>query len=948
MEDDQFGSIHTFFCQRWLADLHSILFAYSKNSIQCNNVHMKNDRRSSRDRILAGRRSTCSEARRGRTSAGQRARGLPDGTGNQGLCWPAALTGRFLQPLASFLNPLFRVRPSLWLALCLLAQVCLLGPVRADPLFDTTTPISFFTNVASRLLSSELNLNLGQLQVYPTNQYTPAVHRLLQVTANILDAQNTNFYPSVFRPLFSEDAASNIFIIGYQQVTNVSGPTDPQLATPHAVQELLNFSSNTAPIVDANGPVNVYGVPWVLGAKQGLPNFNQLSLISVVQVTRKLEVLRTALDPSIAAYATNQLYILAVSNNLGVTFWNSYSNNYPRPLTVNVSGQLYMSLTNQNPRNGLAASFNYGTSPGGVNVSSWPGSRWIGVPPNRQPQSSSFLPLSWSFLFLSPEAYDTRAHSWDPSGQWPVSTGLAQLDQFGLMITNYFQALILDGSNVIDYVQIYSPTASGDLNQALADPDFTNGAPFYQWSTNSLQDAPLTPHGVINQLMVSGDPQKAPAGGLWSTTPTPMGITTPAAEAAYFNGFFAPAFQFNAQEYVNRNSVQAVPYTPSRTVYTAFLLQANDPLVHYLASDLDSEYGSVAMWIGKQACRNGVWAHSDDLLDQPLPSPPLSPIGGRYQPWGQAGQMQSVAAVDFNLYNLAYKDPLVWGPDYWNFPTGQTWNLSWLGQVHRGTPWQSIFLKSTNILAYSQSVVSTQSAGSNTWAAWTGDLQPDPQTGQFPDAANSAPVTDWRLVSLLAMMLNTNDLRTQFPVNNPDPKAWAVQFDGITALTNLGPVIMGNTIVPEFNTIVISSNSAQASIIASAIQMAKAGALNQRFQGIGDMLATPQLSILSPFLNSSSLIEWRDGISDEAYEVIPSQLLPLLRVDAIGKMDSTNGQIQAQFSGYDGHAYAIQISPDLLNWSSFSTNSPTNGVFSLVIPTMGNLTSQFYRTVLIH
>jgi len=64
-------------------------------------------------------------------------------------------------------------------------------------------------------------------------------------------------------------------------------------------------------------------------------------------------------------------------------------------------------------------------------------------------------------------------------------------------------------------------------------------------------------------------------------------------------------------------------------------------------------------------------------------------------------------------------------------------------------------------------------------------------------------------------------------------------------------------------------------------------------------------------------------------------------------MISTNGQIQVQFTGYDGHSYAIQVSPDLLNWTSISTNSPVNGVINAAIPALGNTASQFYRSVLI-
>jgi len=55
----------------------------------------------------------------------------------------------------------------------------------AAPNFDTGNPADFFTNVASQLLSKQFNINLAQIEIYTTNQYTPAVHRLLQVSANI-------------------------------------------------------------------------------------------------------------------------------------------------------------------------------------------------------------------------------------------------------------------------------------------------------------------------------------------------------------------------------------------------------------------------------------------------------------------------------------------------------------------------------------------------------------------------------------------------------------------------------------------------------------------------------------------------------------------------------------------------------------------------------------------
>ena len=86
----------------------------------------------------------------------------------------------------------------------------------AAPILDTGNPLGFFTNVASRLLAEELNVNLTRIQIYPTNQYTPAVHRLLQVAANLYDATTNRYYdpvpdtntiplPTVFRPFFVKE-----------------------------------------------------------------------------------------------------------------------------------------------------------------------------------------------------------------------------------------------------------------------------------------------------------------------------------------------------------------------------------------------------------------------------------------------------------------------------------------------------------------------------------------------------------------------------------------------------------------------------------------------------------------------------------------------------------------------------------------------------------------------
>ena len=154
------------------------------------------------------------------------------------------------------------------------------------PILNTGNPLNFFTNAASHLLASQLNVNLTQIQIYPTNQYTPSVHRLLQVAANIYDATTTNFYPSVFRPLFTRDLGGNVFVTGYTNVPSVSGANDIAFSTPFDISTISTLGGT-------NVLENVYGVPWIIGAKKGFPNFNKFAMQDVVQITRKLQIARS-------------------------------------------------------------------------------------------------------------------------------------------------------------------------------------------------------------------------------------------------------------------------------------------------------------------------------------------------------------------------------------------------------------------------------------------------------------------------------------------------------------------------------------------------------------------------------------------------------------------------------------------------------------------------------
>jgi hypothetical protein len=807
---------------------------------------------------------------------------------------------------------------------------------------DSANPICFFTNVASKLLSSQLNVDLTRIEVYPTNQYTPAVNRLLQLTANIYDATTTNFYPTIFRPMFTHDVNGNVFIAGYAQQTNLINQLDemnpwltPDLATPI---EAADFD-NLVP-ADIEVLTNIYDVPWIIGAKKGFPNFNEFASENVFELTRKLEVVRDWNNPNQPDITwTNQMYLFNFTNYLGLEFWNSYRSNYlgagtnnPGAVDIAFRSYLTMALTNDDPNfwTYYSATTNWFI----IETNLWHG--WNGI--IGQPQNPGPF-VTWmtnvNFFANTVAYYYNRPNPSAPSGNpyfyYPdnyetnfTDQGIRELPHFGLLATNHLQAAIIDYSagadkgRIIDYIQLGGLQNVRDLNAEIQANDKDG-----MFNTN--YDAQGNLLGVFQQIYLSAHGTffggGSPTGpGVWRDAPIPGGpknYSDPVAQQAFFNAIFSRdgIYVYAGIYYSNTQTSVQAPYTPSVFGIQYQTWQANDPLVHYLASDLTS------LNMGAGLKQTVGWPEN------------IGSVNDRYQPWGKIGT--SIVGTDVNPYNSSYKDPLVLSSDNWNFPTNQSLNANWLGQIHRGTPWQTIYLKSTNILDWTNHF---GGSGITTWLQWTGD-------GNLSDATNMAPVRDWQIAALLAEMFNTNNLSSLFSINNPDPNAWRGLLDGLTALTNDVSNTRIRFLPAHFTTITISSNSSQASLIANAIESARMTRPNQLFTNVPEIFSITPMIEQSPYLNLNGA-QLTNGISDAAYEIIPSQLLPLLRADSIGSIIPANGQTVIQFSGYDGYCYLIQTSSDLLNWTTVSTNSPVNGIFTFTNSSPAS--SQFYRSILLN
>lgn len=809
-------------------------------------------------------------------------------------------------------------------SLGLILALFLVVPAWAGPQLDTSNPVAFFANLASRLLKAEMNLDLARLQIYPTNQYTPAVHRLLQVTANIYEASTNRFndayphLPTVFRPRFTNDNGT-VYITGYVEETNAAFLS-------HTMRDLVSPAAANAVQPDDL----LLGFPLVIGAKKGHPNFNEFSMESVFQIKRKVELVKSAPGGGNMISQTNQMFVMGISNVCGVEFWNSYGTAYPRALDIYVTNFVTMMLTNDF---GFTYLTNWlVTGELHLDTNAWPG--WNGGVTN----GSFVVPLRTNLIFLPDLVYRQSLTRFVPNTDIYERPSGFHFPRWGLTVSNRLWAIAIDSGTgrVVDYIQLSGLNAYRDLTTEIAQSALGPGFDaLWTVTTNAANGFLTDQRGVISQLEIS----KGNSGGN-TTDWNSYGIgqvsgATKAKEIAKFIAFYtanhlASYYDVNSGiTYQGSNGALTAiaPFSPTRKISLPMIWQANDPLVHHLFADLfyAERSGQLHEW----------WPPGRTNMTVVIN---LGRLNERYQPWG-GNPMVTAGGTDLNAdplfaVNLAIKDPGATSSDTWQFPTNKSPALDWLGRIHRGTPWQTVYLKSPSL--------ADAGLRDDHWWNWTGNFND-------VDAQHMKPTRDWPLVTLIAALINTNDPHTLLSVNERSTNAWLAVLDGLTALTNSASDDQLLNIPPQtqFDPIVVLSNSPQAAVLAEAVRTRRLSQPGQVFLGLDSLLAIPELSVASPWLNRSTDTQRNKGISDEAYEKIPAQLLSLLRLDSVGALMSDAGALKIQFTGYDGFPYAVETSSNLLEWVSASTNFPANGVFEVTVSPVAGETQRFYRSALL-
>lgn len=151
----------------------------------------------------------------------------------------------------------------------------------------------------------------------------------------------------------------------------------------------------------------------------------------------------------------------------------------------------------------------------------------------------------------------------------------------------------------------------------------------------------------------------------------------------------------------------------------------------------------------------------------------------------------------------------------------------------------------------------------------------------------------------------------------------------------------------DFDSLLIDSNSPQVHVLVEGIWRTQASRAPQYFHEAGDILATPELSTASPWLDFTSLEGNWFSLSDEAIEKIPEQLLPLLRRDPLLCLRRTNGWLQAQAVVFAGYWYALEVSSDLCHWTVFANRYAYSETLDfLELPATGE-SHGFYRVRLL-
>lgn len=780
-------------------------------------------------------------------------------------------------------------------------------------------PLGIYYRISDTLVRT--NFSITNLQVYvpiqanpillPSqyqNEYTPTIHRILQVAANIYDNMNDKgtypHPPTVFVPNFAR-FGNSVIISGFTEAT------DDRLLN-RTWRDVSDAATNTvAGTILTNN--NFYGQHMVIGAKKGHPNFNELALQANVGVSRKLNATRQNVT-STNLLGTNQMFVVNMEHRWGMEAWNSYSAAYGRNLRVAgevISHVILRDGTNLlNPpvfdrifSNSMTSTINQ----------PWNGAKQF-LATNLYVLFDQSLPMIREWAYTATNRLGTARFNTNSIASWgPVEPA----PQFILYTTNKVRFWLIGDNRIIDFASFDNLVTQMDLRKLLSPVPTRNNQAF--GSTNITEEmfwdpTPLSPGnpftvGHSNQMMMAAGEFNRSAQELGASEALwrPYGAKSPDKRGAIsvwrkFSGLEMRA-EDDRDARVPPELSHQVPFTPTRQIRWELSWQVNDPLVHYMHEDL-REYEK---------------AEALSVLRTSRPEWNIGLRNKAYHPWGGNTDQQAGEQDEF-ADNIGLQDPGIRTSDDWEFPVARKStvvagntnyfypNIGALGQVHRGTPWQTLYLKS--VYRRNPAVIDPLDGKNklemfvdpSLWARWAGGI------GTFPSR-------DWRLFDVFTTAVNENAARGLLSVNQTNSAAWGAVLGGTVVATNVVRTadirrisqFQGVPAAEAFDATVVAPGSPQLAAIVASINDARTNQMdivrhpnpganpgqpfvpmfrtnhlvNLResvFEHMGDVLGAPALSVQNPYL-VRDLEQVQKVWTDKAVEYMPSQILSLLRRD---------------------------------------------------------------------
>jgi hypothetical protein len=487
-------------------------------------------------------------------------------------------------------------------------------------------------------------------------------------------------------------------------------------------------------------------------------------------------------------------------------------------------------------------------------------------------RSNQFLlPIYTNVVSLPESIYrPTAVAPFSPSTtNAPFDQGLGfYVPQWDLLITNRFFCALIDRSvnpnRLVDFATFANLTATVNVTRELAgQAQVTSIAappePGNVWLTNRYLNATsiLAPtEGVFNQMEISlGNIDTSQQQWTSYSLATADGLDKPKSidHLRAFIGISPIMFYTNdllrlrlAEEMRGKIAYQA-GFSPIRKLYQQMSWQVNDPLVHYAMGDLTDPQNPL---------RDPLFTNSVRFAVPPQVQPTnysnLGLLNEVYNPWGGNPRKSSTNFI----YEYRVKDAAIMRSDDWQFPTNKFPNIGWIGRVHRGTPWQTIYLKSALLGSRAPWGGDTNILDTTNWFRWSGSF-------------GSHPTNDWRFVEVFTVAPNHNGARGLLSVNQSGLAAWSAALSGVSVLsdTNRDGTVTEYLVRPN-----AEANSPQLEQIVDGINRTRALVYRGVFNRMGDLLATPELTFASPFIGGTN-------VNDFILERIPQQVLSLLKPD---------------------------------------------------------------------